>query len=84
MPSAAATLLAQIAALDARISDTTTAGMLSMGDGGTNATFNDIEKLIRARNMLQTQYDRITGAKPLMARGRVVGLPGGPVSRNYP
>ena len=83
MPSAAATLLTQIAALDARIADTTTAGVLSMADGSTSATFNDIEKLIRARNLLQAQYDRVTGARPLMVRGRVTGLPLGPVG-TYP
>ena len=82
MPTPAATLQAQIDAIDARISDTTTAGMLSMTDGGTSASFNSLESLIKARNMLQAQLDRVTGAKRMFARGRLCGLPGGPVGAN--
>ena len=77
MPTPAATLQAQISALDALISNTATAGYTAMQDGGTSASFNDIEKLLRARNQLQALLDRITGVKRLHLRGRVVGLAGG-------
>ena len=76
MPADPATILAQIAAIDARILEVS--GATQMQDGNTSASFSDIEKLIKARNMLQGLYDRLTGAAPLALRGRVVGLPNGP------
>lgn len=82
MPSPSGTIQAQIDALDARISNTTTAGYTSMADGNTSASFDDINALIDARNKLQALLDRITGAKSILARGRVVGLPGGCVTQN--
>ncbi len=79
MPTAAETLLTQIAAIDARISSA--AGATSMADGATSASFSGINELIDARNKLQAMYDRMTGASPMIKRGRVVGLPGGCVSQ---
>jgi hypothetical protein len=78
VPTAADTLLAQITALDARISEV--AGATQMQDGTVSASFSNINDLIDARNRLQAMYDRLTGAKPLAVRGRVLGLPNGPVS----
>jgi hypothetical protein len=80
MPTPAATLQAQIDAIDAMISNTATAGYTNLQDGGTSASFNSIDKLISARNQLQALLDRVTGVKRLHLRGRVVGLPGGAVS----
>lgn len=78
MPTAADTLLAQITALDARITDV--AGATQMQDGTSSASFSNIKDLIEARDRLQALYDRLTGARPLAMRGRVLGLPNGPVS----
>lgn len=82
MPSSSGTILLQIQALDNRIADAATAGYTSMQDGNTSASLNSVESLIKARNQLQALYDRITGQKSLLARGRVVGLPGGCVTTN--
>ncbi len=82
MPTSAGTLLTQIAALDARISNTDTVGFTNMQDGSSSAGQESILKLIEARNILQAQYDRLVGGgRSLFRRGRVVGLPGGPVSQ---
>lgn len=78
MPTPAATLQAQIDALDAQI--TATAGASQMHDGNTSASFSTINDLIDARNRLQMMLDRMTGARPLATRGRLIGLPNGPVS----
>lgn len=77
MPTSTATLQAQIDAIDARISEV--AGATQMHDGNTSASFSSINDLIDARNKLQTLLDRLTGTRPLFTRGRVVGLPNGPV-----
>ncbi|MBU6247143.1 MAG: hypothetical protein KGN77_05250 [Xanthomonadaceae bacterium] len=82
MPSSASTIAAQIAALDARISNTSTIGYASMGDASSSASFTSLEELILMRNQLQYQYDLLTGAVRRSVRGRVVGLPGGTVSQN--
>ena len=82
MPTPAATLQAQIDAVDLLISNSATAGFTSIQDGSTSASFNDIGKLLSARNQLQALLDRITGVKRLHLRGRVIGLPGGAVSMN--
>jgi hypothetical protein len=51
-----------------------------MQDGTSSASFSNIKDLIEARDRLQALYDRLTGARPLAMRGRVLGLPNGPVS----
>jgi hypothetical protein len=51
-----------------------------MHDGNTSASFASINDLIAARDKLQALLDRLTGARPLFTRGRVIGLPNGPVS----
>ena len=78
MPTPVATLQAQVDAIDARITEI--AGATQMHDGNTTASFAGINDLIDARNRLQNMIDRISGAQPLFLRGRVVGLPNGPVS----
>lgn len=78
MPTPVATLQAQVDAIDARITEI--AGASQMSDGNTSASFSGIEDLITARNRLQGMIDRLSGANPLLLRGRVVGLPNGPVS----
>jgi hypothetical protein len=79
VPTPLATLQSQIDALDARIIEA--AGANQMSDASTSVSFSSINDLIDARNKLQSLYDRLSGIKPMAARGRVVGLPGGPVSQ---
>ena len=79
MPTPLGTLQAQIDAIDARITEV--AGASQLHDGSTSASFSPINDLIDARNKLQALYDRLSGVKPMAARGRVVGLPGGPVTQ---
>lgn len=76
MPTALSTLASQIAAIDAHIIEA--AGATQMQDGNTSASFSAIDNLIESRNRLQALYDRLSGAKPLFVRGRIVGLPNGP------
>ncbi len=80
MPTPVATLQAQVDALDARITEL--AGATQMQDGPTSASFADINKLIDARNRLQAMIDRLNGTRPMFVRGRVVGLPNGPVQQS--
>ena len=78
MPTPIPTLQAQVDALDAQI--VAIAGATQMHDGNTTASFSAVNDLIDARNRLQNMIDRLTGRQPLFLRGRVVGLPGGPIS----
>jgi hypothetical protein len=82
MPTDPGVLLNQIAAIDNMLANAAVAGAISMGDGSSNASFNSIDKLIAARNSLQSLYDRITGTVPVATRGRITGLPGGTVAQN--
>lgn len=50
-----------------------------MSDGGSSAAFVNIEGLTSQLHRLYVIRDRLTGAVPMASRGRVVGLPGGPV-----
>ena len=75
MPTPVATLQAQVDALDARITEI--AGASQLNDGNTSASFGAINDLIDARNKLQSMIDRLSGARPMILRGRVVGLAGG-------
>lgn len=80
MPTPIATLQAQVDAIDARIAEIS--GATQMHDGNTSASFATINDLLDARNKLQTLIDRLNGTRPLMTRGRVVGLPNGPYGQN--
>lgn len=79
MPRSLASYDAQIAALESQLAVATSAGNVqSMADGGTSVTYQSIKQIMDTLNMLYMLRDRASGARPMLARGRVTGLAGGP------
>ena len=79
MPRSLASIDAQIAALEAQLAVSASAGSVqSMADGGTSVAYQSTDQIMRMLNALYALRDRLSGERPMFARGRVVGLPGGP------
>lgn len=73
-----ASIDAQIAALESQLATASGAGAFAgVADGNTSANYRSIEELMKVLNGLYMLRDRLSGARPMFARGRVVGLPNG-------
>ncbi len=72
MPATAATLSAALALVDAAITKALEAQSYSVG--GRSKTNASIDALFKRRDQLQQQYDRVSGAAPMLVRSQVTGL----------
>jgi hypothetical protein len=79
VPRSTALIQAEITALEAAII-AILGGQQSYTANGITVTKANLAQQQTRLDALYAQLDRATGASPMIVRGRVTGLPGGPVA----
>lgn len=83
MPRPLSAIDAQIASLEAQLATATGGGAFeAIEDGSTKAVYRSLEDVMKTLNALYALRDRLSGARPMFARGRVVGLPNGSMNNS--